>query len=438
MAPVADISTVSGRRIKVRKSALCLGLLAFGLLNTLPAFGQQNPVVITRHPATVDSSTFSSLNMKQKHMAFNKLSASTNAATQKQDPRIVSVPNFTRSFTFGGQNFPYTMVGQDPTKAQTTEVPTQYIPMSFFFDEFIDQNGNNIVIDTTAITDEIKHSPLFDSAPFANGFTQYEDAQMRAEFFPLFHNKIHNGFDGDDSFHVLLGHPQTLLPVQIEVPVGSSEVFVDSNGTFFALIDINFIVSQLNTLLQTEPITVQSIPIFLTRNAVYGDFFQQQPVDCCIGGFHTAFETNQINNKIFVQTFAFSTSLDSDVSAAVFGDPTLFADVFALSHELGELLNDPFVNNVTPNYQLPGLPPGACQNNLEVGDLIENLPNPSRPLTLHGFTYHPQTLGLLQWFEGINPSDAFNGDYSFPDPTVLTVKGGTAPFTPCPAPPPAP
>ena len=300
----------------MRKSALCLGLLAFGLLNTLPAFGQQNPVVITRHPATVDSSTFSSLNMKQKHMAFNKLSASTNAATQKQDPRIVSVPNFTRSFTFGGQTFPYTMVGQDPTKAQPTEVPTQYIPMSFFFDEFIDQNGNNIVIDTTAITDEIKHSPLFDSAPFANGFTQYEDAQMRAEFFPLFHNKIHNGFDGDDSFHVLLGHPQTLLPVQIEVPVGSSEVFVDSNGTFFALIDINFIVSQLNTLLQTEPITVQSIPIFLTRNAVYGDFFQQQPVDCCIGGFHTAFETNQINNKIFVQTFAFSTSLDSDVSAA--------------------------------------------------------------------------------------------------------------------------
>jgi hypothetical protein len=438
MAPVAHISTVSGRRIKVRKSALCLGLLAFGLLNTLPAFGQQNPVVITRHPATVDSSTFSSLNMKQKHMAFNKLSASTNAATQKQDPRIVSVPNFTRSFTFGGQTFPYTMVGQDPTKAQPTEVPTQYIPMSFFFDEFIDQNGNNIVIDTTAITDEIKHSPLFDSAPFANGFTQYEDAQMRAEFFPLFHNKIHNGGDGDDSFHVLLGHPQTLLPVQIEVPVGSSEVFVDSNGTFFALIDINFIVSQLNTLLQTEPITVQSIPIFLTRNAVYGDFFQQQPVDCCIGGFHTAFETNQINNKIFVQTFAFSTSLDSDVSAAVFGDPTLFADVFALSHELGELLNDPFVNNVTPNYQLPGLPPGACQNNLEVGDLIENLPNPSRPLTLHGFTYHPQTLGLLQWFEGINPSDAFSGDYSFPDSTVLTVKGGTAPFTPCPAPTPAP
>ena len=360
----------------MRASRMCAYFLALCFFGSLPTFGQQNPATTTRHPALADSSSFASLNMKPKHMAFNKLSASTNAATHKQDPRIVSVPNFTRSFTFGGQTFPFTMVGQDPGKGQTTNLPTQYVPMSFFFDEFVDQNGNNIVIDTTVITDEIVHSPLFDSAPFANGFTQYEDAQMRAEFFPLFRNKSNNGNDG---FHVVFDHPQTLIPVQIEVPVGSSEVFVDSNGTFFALIDFNFIVSQLNTLLQTEPVTVNAVPIFLTRNAVYGEFSNGQAVSCCIGGFHTAFEASQVNNKIFVQTFAFSTSLDSDVSAALFGNPVLFADIFPLSHELGELLNDPFGNNATPNYQLPGLPPGSCQSNLEVGDLIENLPNPTQP-----------------------------------------------------------
>ncbi len=418
----------------MRKSSVCLCLLALCLFGNLAAFGQQKPATVTRQPLAVDSSFFANLHTKAKHMAFNKLSASTNAAAQKQDPRIISVPNFTRSFNFGGQTFPYTMVGQDPTKDQPTFVPTQYIPLSFFFDEFVDQNGNNIVIDATVITDEIKHSPLFDNSQFANGFTQYEDAQMRAEFFPLFNNKK-NGGDNDGGFHVILGHPQTLIPVQIEVPVGSSEVFVDQAGNFFALIDFSFMQSQLNTLVQTEPITVNAIPIFLTRNTVYGDFVQQQPVDCCIGGFHTAFEVSQTNNKIFVQTFAFSTSLDAVIADDIFGDPTLFADVFALSHEIGELMNDPFTNNITPNYQLPGLPAGFCQNNLEVGDLIENLPNPSQPLTLHGFTYHPQTLGLLQWFEGVNPSDAFNGDYSFPDATVLTVAGGTAPFVPCPTPP---
>jgi hypothetical protein len=411
----------------MRKSLVSLCLLASCLFVNPAAFGQQNPAKPTRKPLAVDSTFFASLHAKPKHMSFNKLSASTNAATQQQNPRIVSLPNFTRSFTFGGQTFPYTMVGRDPAKEQSTFVPTQYIPMSFFFDEFVDQNGNNIVIDATTITDEIKDSPLFQESQFANGFTQYEDAQMRAEFFPLF-DKNNRGNDG---FHVILGRPQTLIPVQIEVPFGSSEVFVDPGGNFFALIDFDFIFSQLNTLFQTEPITVGAIPIFLTRNAVY---FEGVPQNCCIGGFHTAFETNQVGNKIFVQTVAFATSLDSVIADDIFGDPTSLADVLGLAHEVGETLNDPFTNNITPSYQLPGEPPGACQAILEVGDIIESLPNPSQPITLNGFTYHPQTLGLLQWFEGINPSDAFNGDYSFPDPNELTVVGKTAPFSPCPTP----
>jgi hypothetical protein len=407
-----------------------LRFLAVSLFGCLAAFGQQNPPTVTRHPVVVNSSFFSSLNTKPKHTAYNKLSTSTSAAAQQQNPRIVSLPNFTRSFSFAGQVYPYTMVGKDPSKKQTTTVPTQYVPLSFFFDEFVDQNGNNIVIDSTVITDEIRHSPLFDNFSYATGFTQYEDAQMRAEFYPLFNKDGDN--DHDDNFHVLLGTPQTLIPVTIEVPVGSSVVYQTPDGSLFTLIDINFIVSQLNTLIQTEPISVTSMPIFLTRNAVYGDFSQQQPVDCCIGGFHTAYEASQVGNTTFVQTFAFATSLDPDIADFVFGDPATFADVFALSHEIGETLNDPFINNVTPNYQLPGAPPGACQNILEVGDVVENLPSPSQPITLHGFTYHPQTLGLLQWFEGKVPSDAINGDYSFPDPTRLI-----APFSACPATPPA-
>jgi hypothetical protein len=379
----------------------------------------QNSGVKTRHPLVVSNDFFASLNSTPKHTFSNKLSAATNAATHAQDPRIISLPNFTRSFTFGGTVFPYTMVGHDPTQNRPTAIPTTYIPMSFFFDEFVDQNGNNIVIDATAITPEIMSSPLFQATDLPNGNLQFEDAQMRAEFFPLL--KDHS------NFHVALDTPQTLIPVTIEVPVGSSVVAAAPNGNLVALIDIGFLVSQLNTLFQTEPITADTLPILLTRNAVYGDFKAGKPLDCCVGGFHSAFESNATANKIFVQIFAFSTSLDSDVAALIFGDPNVFADVNALSHELGETLNDPFGNNATPSYQLPGLPPGFCQANLEVGDNIENLSPDYTTITLNGFNYHPQTLSLLQWFEGVSPSDAFNGDYSFPDPTKLT-----APFTPCP------
>jgi hypothetical protein len=225
---------------------------------------------------------------------------------------------------------------------------------------------------------------------------------------------------------VLLSRPQTLIPVTIEVPVGSSQVFQLADGNYFAVIDYNFLVSQLNTLVQTEPITVDSIPIFLTRNAVYGAFSEGQPVDCCIGGLHTAFEASQTGNRIFVQTVAFATSLDPDVADGVFGDPAVFADINALSHEVAETLNDPFVNNVTPSYQIPGAPAGTCQNVLEVGDVVENLTPDYTEVTVDGVTYHPQSLGLLQWFEGTPQSNAINGDFSFPDPTRLT-----APFTPC-------
>lgn len=386
------------------------------------AFAQQNAKV-PRQPIAVSPGFFASLNSQPKHTASNKLSSAANAMTQNQDPRIISLPNFTRSFTFGGQTFPYTMVGKDPAKRRTTTVPTQYVAMSFFFDEFVDQNGNNIVIDTTVINDPLADSPLFHNAQYATGFTQFEDAVMRAEFFPLFNKDSDN--DRNDNYHVLLGSPQPLIPVTIEVPVGSSLVFVDNNGTFFALIDINFINSQLNTLLQTEPISVDAIPMLIGRNAVYGDFKNQQPVDCCIGGFHSAFEVNQIGNKIFVQTFSFATWLDPDVADAIFSDPTSFADILPISHELGEVLTDPFVNNLTPSHQLPGFPAGFCQAVLEVGDVVEGTPNPSFPVTLHGFTYHPQTLGLLQWFEGITPSDAISGDYSFPGNNL------TSPFAPC-------
>ena len=94
----------------------------------------------------------------------------------------------------------------------------------------------------------------------------------------------------------------------VEVPVGSSEVFVLPDGTFFALIDINFINSQLFTLLQTENVDVHELAILLTRNTLYGDFQNGQAVSCCIGGFHNALATNQVKNNVFVQIFSFATS----------------------------------------------------------------------------------------------------------------------------------
>lgn len=365
--------------------------------------------------------------IKPTHMAFNRLSASTNAAVQNPaaSPLLTvrSIPRFSGSFSFSGTTFPFTMAGRAPQKGGTTKIDTSYLAISFFFDEFVDQNGNNIVIDATANTKNLLSGPDFARFSYTTGNTQFSDAVQRAEFF-----NVLNDTDESGPWHTLLESPRQLTPVTVEVPFYESLVFQLPDGAFFALINVNFLASQLNTLLQTEELHVGEIPIFVTHNAIYGDFFAGSPLNCCVGGFHTAVERGQSHNTALVQVFAFATSLDAEISNAAFGDPTAFADVAPLSHELSEIFNDPFVNNAVPRWANPASasPFITCSSFLETGDPVEGLPNPSFPVMIDGFLYHPQTEALLQWFSRQSPSTAIGGAYSYPGNNL------TSPSTACP------
>ena len=98
------------------------------------------------------------------------------------------------------------------------------------------------------------------------------------------------------------------------------------------------------------------------------------------------------------------------------------ADVHAISHEVAEWLNDPFIDNVVPPYA-NGEGTG-CDTIMETGD---QLVGHSVPVTLSGFTYHPPTQDILQWFTRESPSSALGNLYIFPnDPTVPNL-----PAPPC-------
>lgn len=99
-----------------------------------------------------------------------------------------------------------------------------------------------------------------------------------------------------------------------------------------------------------------------------------------------------------------------------------FQDVTALSHEVAEEFNDPFVSfdnvhNITP-WWLSG---DQCQDLLEVGDVIESLSaNVTIPVkNILGQTYNLQNLALVQWFEFEEHSSAFQKAYSFPNRDAL-------------------
>jgi hypothetical protein len=108
----------------VSKLSVCTSLFLLCLGSSFASV--QNSAHTTRQPIAVTSGYFASLKAAPKHSASNKLSSAANAAALNADPRIVSIPNFTSSFKFGGTTYPYTMVGQNPRAHQTTVVPTTY------------------------------------------------------------------------------------------------------------------------------------------------------------------------------------------------------------------------------------------------------------------------------------------------------------------------
>ena len=144
---------------------------------------------------------------------------------------------------------------------------------------------------------------------------------------------------------------------------------------------------------------------------------------CCVVGYHTYFYRRGVTPQPR-WLFNYATWIAPHVAPGV-----LFQDVTGLSHEISETLNDPFLDNLTPPWQFPGLT--LCQDNLETGDPVEVLPTITVDIALRErhevFHYHPQTEALLQWFEMGATSDAIDGAFSYPDTTALTRSA-----VPCP------
>jgi len=336
----------------------------------------------------------------------SKLSPDARAAMR--DGRIFSVPHFSGSFESQGKAYPFTMVGAKPQSNTTTEVPVQIIPISLFFEEFVDENGAPIILDPAAIVPRVQASPNFHDAQYATGTTQFADAVQRAEF---------NAIAGKD-WHTLLGAPQIMKPLRIAVPRGDAKVYRNpSTGVVYAIVDTDFFLSQLNTMIQMANLSPDALAIALTSNVFLAP--QKDIKKCCVLGFHTSFDVGEMTQVKFIQTFIWA----SWVEQGILG-PGL-ADVTPMSHEISEWMNNPFGSNAVPAWQVPNAT--ACQSNLETGDPLALMPNAGYPVLIDVFTYHPQNQVLMQWFQHGTASDAFEGAFSFPDQSIMTTPSQACP-----------
>jgi hypothetical protein len=359
---------------------------------------------------------------------------------------IDSVVNWSSYFyeqgfdSFGNTQFTwqYTMVGRAPFgtgesegSAETTEIRAPVVPVSLDLRTSDGSprsvNGHRLFSDGTRYVNPVLQSPVFSNTSYGSSSspTQFTDAVQRAEFFNRSSASWHTllvprvktarvmQIDQDPTCNPPMGHCNYRFALNadgsccafilIDAGTFSNSLFPPtSSGT-----DTTTIVGAAET---SGDIRTRDISTFLFPNAY---LYIGNLNNCCILGFH-GYDIEQGGPDNGFRERRYVLNYSSWISPGIFGGG--FSDVTALSHELSETFNDPFVNNATPWWLSPN---GNCQNNLEVGDVIEGLPNGVFPVALNGFTYHPQNEALLQWFAGVTPSTAISGAYSYPDTNVL-------------------
>lgn len=289
-----------------------------------------------------------------------------------------ALPTWSSTFVSNGTTVPYTMVGTDPASGSAmTKVPTLILPLRLTF-------AGGITLDGTDVVPATRRSPIFRSAEYRSGRTQYGDAMQRASFW----DSVSTVSPG---YHVLLSQPRVLDTVSIQVPASGGSAVQTPNGPA-GMVTTAFLTSLLPQL--SAYYDPGALLIIVVKDVQGEDFL----------GFHFAFTPA---NATVPMTFIFTGYFTPGVLVGASR-----ADTYVLSHEVQEWINDPYVTNAVPAWRDPVS--GTCFNDLlEVGDPVEFFPTPSFTVTTTGREYHVTDVAGISWFAHDVPSRELGGAYSY-------------------------
>jgi len=344
-----------------------------------------------------------------------------------------TIPHFTFRYTdpTNGATYPITMVGSDPRSGNTsTTVKTVIVPLKL---NFVAAGQDTSAIDAlyypgfhaTPLTQsfdgtrrvaDVLASPIFRNNTYPTDMggdtAQYGDAFMRAQF-----GKIGTGY------HVTLQNVKTYPTQTIDVPASKGVAYnraaAASAGkeATAGIADDKWFSARLQNLLNSLQIDATTVPIFLTDNVMlYSGTYD----NCCTIGYHGAgmpighgagSANGKGNNP--VQTFIYAAWSKPGTYSGFYSDysgtwsyprPTRgIADIHALSHEVAEWLDDPYVNNAVQPWLTPTAPQYGCTGVLETGDPVVGVWFPlAGNTTADGYNYygeyHPEDEVFAQWF----------------------------------------
>jgi hypothetical protein len=261
---------------------------------------------------------------------------------------------------------------------------------------------------------------------------QLQDATMRAQF-----NKT-----GASSYHLIL-HANVLPAVTVNVPANQGVLLQSGRGVVFADVNISWWAAQIQNLETNADPT--HLPVYLTDNVLL--HIGQDVTNCCVIGFHGTRATgsgggsNNSKGNAPVQTFAWASWVQPGIYARPAGGTDwALQDIHALSHEIAEWADDPFVNNYVEPWLTPTAPQYGCTDILETGDPVvaigfamgtnsfEQGPNPDGTSSADGY-YHPEDEVFLPWFLRLAPNTVSEPTQS-PSANVgrYTLMGDLNPF----------
>ena len=329
-------------------------------------------------------------------------------------PTRQTIPWFGFQYTdpTNGRSYPIEMVGSDPRAGGSTTVPTEIIPLKLHFvagnqkvgqlDDYAGRNpgfravAQDATFDGSARVASVLASPIFSSYTYpaslgGDAGVQYGDAFMRAQF-----GKI------GSSYHVNLAQPTVYPAVSIDVPANQGLAYYRPAGALAGVADYAWFSAQIHNLMQSMHIDAGTLPIFLTDNVMLYD--ANQYLNCCTIGYHGVYATRNSNGNASVQTYIYAAwTAPNTYSGFNNGNDTLpgrgLGDIHALSHEVAEWLDDPFVNNIV-NPWTTGDAFYGCSNVLETGDPVVGQWFPLLGNAAPGFgnTWHPEDEIFLNWF----------------------------------------
>lgn len=264
--------------------------------------------------------------------------------------------------------------------------------------------------------DRFNASPLVQPVPGLSfngvnvGDVQYVDGFMRAEFW--------NATGGNPAYANPISF--TTLPAATIDATAYGTITRSGCATLGVVYEASLgtqLRALLQSLTQSGAVSTTKVVFFLVNSVAQSTVNPPSlpgSSGCCIGGYHTATGSPP----------QFWAIMDYEATGTLSAN-----DIAISSHEIAEFMNDPLGNNQTPAWGGIGqVAAGSCQGNLEVGDPLTRT---NFPLSLNGYSYHPQELAFFSWFfnapgtASLGAGGKFSSGGTFGGPSQACPPGGT-------------